>query len=123
MIYRKRLKDPMQDVMNTALRSVKRNKCIVNIHLTIESMKIERVDNYKYLGTWIIYDIDQTKEIKIHIEIVWFIKLKKFLCCRDITLMLGLSKSKLMSKDASVLHVFYAAVWHGGTDFESNTSR
>jgi len=58
--------------------------------LTISNTQIERVRSYKYLGAWITDTNDQTKEIKTRIEIARqaFIKMKKFLCCRDIALKL-----------------------------------
>ncbi|CAG9841161.1 unnamed protein product [Diabrotica balteata] len=79
--------------------NLKKTKCMImtksahaNIQLTIEDTAIENVNNSKYLGTWITSDVDQTKEIKTRIEIARtsFIKLKKFLCCRDIRLELRL---------------------------------
>lgn len=65
---------------------------IENTQLNVENTDIERVNAYKYLGAWITSSIDQTKEIKTRIEVARtsFIKLKKFLCCRDIGLKLRL---------------------------------
>lgn len=68
--------------------------------LNIANVKIERVDNYKYFAT---SGIDQIKEFKTRFS---FNKLKMFLSCRDILLMLRF-------KDASVLRILYAPVWHG----------
>lgn len=61
---------------------------IANTRLDIEHTEIERVVAYKYLGTWITSNVDQTKEIKARVEVARssFFKLKKFLTCRDLSL-------------------------------------
>uniref|UniRef100_A0A8D8M2B6 Craniofacial development protein 2 n=1 Tax=Cacopsylla melanoneura TaxID=428564 RepID=A0A8D8M2B6_9HEMI len=61
-----------------------------NLNLTIDGIPLEKVSSYKYLGTWLNENNDQTKEIRCRIEIARnaFIKLKKCLCSRDINLQL-----------------------------------
>ncbi|CAG9832989.1 unnamed protein product [Diabrotica balteata] len=57
-------------------------------NLIINNTTIERVTTYKYLGTWLTEDVDQTKEIRSRIEMArnTFIKLKKLLCNRNLNL-------------------------------------
>ncbi|XP_026687311.1 uncharacterized protein LOC113471983 [Diaphorina citri] len=61
-----------------------------NVNLTIDGVPIDKVSSYKYLGTWLHEDNNQTKEIRCRIEIARhaFIKMKKCLCSRDINLKL-----------------------------------
>lgn len=63
-----------------------------NIQLVVNNTNIERVDSYKYLGTWVTSDIDQTKEIRTRIETARsaFVRLKKFFTNRDLSLELRL---------------------------------
>jgi hypothetical protein len=57
-------------------------------NLIINNTTIERVTTYKYLGTWLTEDGDQTKEIRSRIEMArnTFIKLKNLLCNRNLNL-------------------------------------
>lgn len=60
----------------------------VNINLTVANTRIENVQTYKYLGTWIEQSGDQTREIRTRIEIArsTFIKMKKLFTNRDISM-------------------------------------
>lgn len=60
----------------------------INTSISIDSTQIEKVQHYKYLGTIISETVEQLQEVKSRIDIVRnsFLKLKKFLCSRDINL-------------------------------------
>lgn len=62
----------------------------IDVNLTIDNTPIERVQHYKYLGTIINETAKQLQEIKARVEIARrsFIKLKKFLCSKNINLKL-----------------------------------
>lgn len=57
-------------------------------NVTIANTIIERVQAYKYLGTWLEQSGDQTKEIKTRVEIAraTFMKMKDVFCSRDLTI-------------------------------------
>ena len=40
-----------------------------NVQLIVDNTRIEKVDKYKYLGTWLTSSNDPTGEIKTRIEI------------------------------------------------------
>lgn len=64
--------------------NINRNRPAVRIG----NIPIEWVSSYKYLGTWVTEDAEQTKEIKCRIEMARsaFVKMRPFLCNRDINL-------------------------------------
>lgn len=65
-------------------------KPINNTNITIDGIQLEKVSEYKYLGTLINETGDQNQEIKRRIEIArsTFIKMKKLFCNRDISIQL-----------------------------------
>lgn len=68
----------------------------VQANLIIDGTSIERVEKYKYLGTWITETLDQSIEVKARIEIARtaFLKIKKFLCNKSINLKLRIRMLK-----------------------------
>jgi hypothetical protein len=63
-----------------------------NERLMIEQTQIEKVETYKYLGTWVDDKNDQSREIKVRIETARqaFVKMKTMLTNRDLQLHLRL---------------------------------
>lgn len=64
----------------------------IQVNVLIDDTTMERVQKYKYLGSWLTENLDQSAEIKARIEIARasFVKLKKCLCSGDINLKLRL---------------------------------
>lgn len=64
----------------------------LNTHnnITLKGVQLEKVEHYKYLGTWITYNNEQTREIKTRIEIARavFNKMRILLCSRDLPIQL-----------------------------------
>lgn len=76
------------NLKKTKYMIVTKKNNIDEVSLKIDNTLIEKVQHYKYLGTWLNETADHEQEIKSRIEIARasFIKLKKFLCSRDINL-------------------------------------
>lgn len=64
--------------------------------LTVGGQQIERVKKYTYLGTIITENNDYTAEIRVRIEKARanFVKMKKILCSKDLTLALKIRLTK-----------------------------
>ena len=60
----------------------------IQANINLLGRQIERVQKYKYLGTWITENNEQTTEIRTRIETARnaFVKLKTILCSRDLTM-------------------------------------
>ena len=60
----------------------------IQANINLLGRQIERVQKYKYLGTWITGNNEQTTEIRTRIETARnvFVKLKIILCSRDLTM-------------------------------------
>lgn len=62
----------------------------LNTELIVNNDTIERVNKYKYLGTWVNNNNDVTDEIRCRIETARsaFVKMKSFFCNKDLNLQL-----------------------------------
>lgn len=85
-----------------------------NMKLTIENANIERVYSYKYLGTWINSNGDNSREIRCRIEIARsvFFKMRKTFSNRDLSLEL---RTRML-----VLCVFNLTIWNVILDPQEN---
>lgn len=65
-------------------------KLNTHTNITLKGVQLEKVEHYKYLGTWITYNNEQTREIKTRIEIARtvFNKMRILLCSRDLPIQL-----------------------------------
>lgn len=66
------------------------------IKRNILGKQMGRINNYKYLGSWVNENKDQSREIRTRIEIVseTFVKKKKMLINRDLSVALGMRALK-----------------------------
>ncbi|CAH2241180.1 jg3246 [Pararge aegeria aegeria] len=71
------------NISKTKFMVISKNK-VDNIYITVAGPKVERVRNYKYLGTWLNDTWSSDQEIRSRIEIArsTFTKMKKVLCNR-----------------------------------------
>ena len=60
----------------------------IQANINLLGRQIERVQKYKYLGTWITEKNEQTTEIRTRIETARnaFVKLKTILCSQNLTM-------------------------------------